>query len=545
VDDLVAIAAKGLSWQNIHPILPPGGLMAGSLLLTECLRSLMEWVRTAQSELLHDRISALVHQKSVSVDLALYESSDYYDRFNRARSHANSSCLGLLENSGYLLRDSLTLLAMSALLLTYGVWLPVLLVLSALPVFAAVVQLNQRQHLWWKKTTTQRRWIQYYELLLTHIMAAQEVRLFNLGSYFQDAYQSLRHQLRSEQINLAFGQSYVRFLASSGALVALGVCLVWMLRLFLVGTITLGDLALFYQAFNKGQAIINSLLANLGSILNNGMLLADLFDFLQIESKVIDIPSPLVTPIKVEHGFHYRQVTFRYPGSEQNILTNFDLFIPAGKIVAIVGDNGAGKTTLIKLLCRFYDPDAGSIELDGRDIRQFSVTHYRQLITVLFQQPVPYYLTASQNIQLGDLTAPPQDVDVQVAAQAAGIDQTIRRLPQGYNTPLGKWFPGGSDLSGGEWQRLALARAFYRQAQLIILDEPTSAMDPWAEQDWLERFRALAKERTALVITHRFTLARSADLIHIMREGKIVESGTHEELLDHQGLYAQSWQAQL
>ncbi|MCA1994987.1 MAG: ATP-binding cassette domain-containing protein, partial [Coleofasciculus sp. S288] len=270
-----------------------------------------------------------------------------------------------------------------------------------------------------------------------------------------------------------------------------------------------------------------------------------LFEFLRLEPQVIDPPQPKPAPTQLKMGIQFQNVTFRYPGSERPVLSNFNLTIPAGKIVAIVGDNGAGKSTLIKLICRFYDPEAGCIKLDGTDVRDLSVEEYRRLITALFQFPIPYYVTAAQNIALGDLSATPSQAEIEAAAQAAGIHETITRLPNGYDTMLGKWFPGGAELSGGEWQRLALARSFLRRAQIIILDEPTSAMDPWAEFDWLERFRTLANGRSALVITHRFTLAMRADIIHVMREGQIVESGSHDELLADGGLYAQSWQAQM
>lgn len=277
----------------------------------------------------------------------------------------------------------------------------------------------------------------------------------------------------------------------------------------------------------------------------NALFISDLFEFLQIEPKVIDPSEPLSIPTKLQEGIHFRQVTFRYPGSDRAVLKNFNLTIPSGKIVAIVGDNGAGKSTLLKLLCRFYDPESGSIELDGKDMRDFSVKELQRQITVLFQMPVPFFVSAAQNIGLGDLSTTTNRAEIEAAARDAGVHETIMRLPQGYDSMLGKWFPGGNDLSGGEWQRLALARAFFRRAQIVILDEPTSAMDPWAEHDWLERFRTMAHGRTAVVITHRFTLAMRADIIHVMRAGQIVESGSHAELLAQDGLYSQSWKSQM
>ncbi|MDF5733209.1 MAG: ATP-binding cassette domain-containing protein, partial [Rhizonema sp. PD38] len=254
---------------------------------------------------------------------------------------------------------------------------------------------------------------------------------------------------------------------------------------------------------------------------------------------------PLPVPKQLQQGISFQQVSFSYPGSDRPVLENFNLTIPAGKIVAIVGDNGAGKSTLIKLLCRFYDPESGCIQLDGIDIRNLSVTEYQRLITVLFQFPVSYYLTAAENIALGDWSATPSPDEIELAAKEAGIHEKIASLAQSYSSILGKLFPEGTELSGGQWQRLALARAFLRRAEIIILDEPTSAMDPWAEFDWLERFRAMANGRTAVVITHRFTLAMRADIIHVMRAGQIVESGSHDELLAQGGFYAQSWKEQM
>jgi ATP-binding cassette, subfamily B, bacterial len=247
----------------------------------------------------------------------------------------------------------------------------------------------------------------------------------------------------------------------------------------------------------------------------------------------------------------FHNVTFRYPGRAGGrvVLQHLDLTIEAGQVAAIVGPNGTGKTTLIKLLCRFYDPQAGRVELDGVDVRVLSLAELRSCITVLFQEPVQYNATAAENIALafgatGEREAA-VEAEVKAAAVAAGADGPVARLPHGYDTELGTWFEGGTDLSVGEWQRIALARAFYRRAPIVVLDEPTSAMDSWAEADWLTRFRSLVVGKTAIIITHRFTTARYADVIHVIDEGCIVESGTHDELLALGGRYARSWQAQM
>ncbi|HIK29958.1 MAG TPA: ABC transporter ATP-binding protein [Oscillatoriales cyanobacterium M59_W2019_021] len=545
VNSLVAVTGAGLAWESLQQILFPTALLVGVLLLTSSLSSAIEWVRTAQAEYVEDYINTAINQKSIEVDLSVYESSEYYDYLNRALSNASSSSLALLENTGSLFQNSITLFSMAAVLIPYGLWLPAVLVVSAFPAFYMVSYFNRRYHHWWQKSTTDRRRLQYYQMLMTNNQVASELRLFNLGSSFQATYRQLRRQLRAERLKLIAIQSLGSLLASITGLIMVGLAMAWTVRQVLQGQMTLGDLALFFQAFNQGQNLLRSLLGSLGKIYRNSLFVSNLFAFLRLEPQIVDPPQPQPTPAKIQQGICFRNVSFAYPNSDRHVLKDFNLTIPAGKIVAIVGDNGAGKSTLVKLLCRFYDPSSGKIELDGINLRDFAVEKLRRLITVLFQFPITYQLTAAENIALGDLSANPSTDNIEMAAKGAGAHEIIDRLPKKYDALLGKYFPGGTDLSGGEWQRIALARAFLRRAQMIILDEPTSAMDPWAEFDWLERFRTLANGRTAVVITHRFTLAMRADIIHVMRFGEIVESGTHNELIARGGFYAQSWKTQM
>jgi ATP-binding cassette, subfamily B, bacterial len=545
VDSLVAAMHAGAAWQSIQHTLGLAVLMAGIVLLMEFLQGTSDWVRTFQSELVQDHISALVHEKSTSVDLAFYESPEYHDRLHRARNEASTRPLALLENAGALFQTSLTLLAMTAILIPYSAWLPVILLVSTLPALFAVLHSNQRYHQWWTQTTTDRRQAQYYDVMLTHSTVAAELRLFGLGAHFQAAYQSIRRRLRTERLELLKRQSLARLGAGAFALLISGAAMGWMVWRALQGLATLGDLALFYQAFHVGQGLLRSLLGSVGQIYTSSLFLGNLFEFLELQSEVTDPAAPIPVPQPLQKAIHFRQVRFTYPASIRPALSDFNLTIPAGKVVAIVGPNGAGKSTLVKLLCRFYDPQAGCIQFDGVDLRALSISKLRRLITVLFQWPVPYHGTAAQNIAYGDLTAASTAADIETAARAAGAHETITRLPRGYDTLLGKGFAHGVELSAGEWQRVALARAFLRRAPIILLDEPTSFMDSWAEADWFERFRMLATGRTAIIITHRFTIAMRADIIHVMDNGRIVESGNHQELLDLGGLYARSWAAQL
>jgi ATP-binding cassette, subfamily B, bacterial len=545
VNSLVAALREGGSWQGFRPGLALGAAIAGIMLLGEMLRGVAGWVRTAQAELVQDHITGLIHEKSAAADLAFYESADFYDHLHRARADATHRPVALLESLGGLTQNGITLAAMFAVLIPYGAWLPVALLASTLPALYVVLRYTLRQHQWRFRTTADERRTWYYDWLLTTGETAAELRLFGLGDRFQSAYQALRRHLRKERVGLTRDQSVAELEAGAAGLLISGVALIWMAWKTVRGLVTLGDLALFYQAFQQGLRLMRTLLDNLGQLYANGLFLGNLFEFLALEPKVVDPPAPLKAPGPLRVGIRFREITFRYPGSRRIALDDFSLTIPAGQMAAIVGPNGAGKSTLLKLLCRFYDPEAGGIEIDGIDLRDLAVPELRRLIAVLFQQPVHYNDTVAENISCGNIISPPDLAEIQAAATAAGADDIIRRLPQGYNSLLGKSFAEGMELSVGEWQRIALARAFLRQAPILILDEPTSAMDPWAEADWLDRFRSLSAGRTAILITHRLTTAMRADVIHVMVNGRVVESGSHEDLLARGGLYAQSWTSQM
>jgi len=496
VDSLVAVVETGGSRESIRPLLISVALMAIVMLLKELLSSLSNYVRTVQAERVTDYISDLIHRKSISVDLAFYDSPDYFDQLHRAMQEAGYRPLSLLESSGSLLQNSITLFAMAAVLIPYGWWLPLALLVSTIPAFYVVFHHRMRLYRWRLETTHQERRSWYFKSVLTNRGNAAELRLFHLGDHFRIAYKNLRRRLRDERLKLTKDQGLSELAAGTIALLITGIAMAWMLWQVVLGEYSLGDLALFYSAFNQGQSLMRSLLGQMGEIYSSSLFLGDLFTFLELKPKVVDPQSPIHAPVSITKSIS-------------------------------------------------YDPQEGSITFDGCDLRDISVEELRHRITVLFQEPVQYYATVAENIAYGDLGSKPGETKIKTAANAAGADSIIDRLPDNYAALLGKWFKGGTDLSVGEWQRIALARAFLRQAPIIILDEPTSAMDPWAEADWLRRFRELANNRTAIIITHRFTTAAVADVVHVMDDGKIVESGRHDELVAEGGRYARSWMDQM
>jgi ATP-binding cassette subfamily B protein len=544
VDAVQETLGRGVSWPSVQPILVVVFAMGFVLILRELIRVALDWAGEAQAELVRDHLSDLVHAKSTSVDFAFYETPDYYDRMYRARHDATNRPLSILESTGSLVQNGISVLGMAAVLFRYGAWLPPILLISTLPAFYVVIRASRRYHAWSTSTTEARRKTQYFDVVLTDEYFAGEVRFFGLAGYFRAAFREARRHLRIARLALIRDQSLARFSAEVAALLVSAAAIAWVVARALLGRATLGDIALFYQALQTGQGLVRALLADIGQIYGNGLFLRNLFEFLDLRARVADPPSPCPLPRPLQQGVRFRNVTFRYPNTDRIALDNFNLVIPAGSIVAIVGANGAGKSTLMKLMCRFFDPESGSVEIDGIDLRSVALDELRGLMTIMLQEPVDYHETARQNIALGNLRVGGTATEVETAARLAGAHDVISSLPKGYETLLGKWWADGTELSAGEWQRVALARAYLRKSELLVLDEPTSMMDPWGEAEWFEKFRTFARRRTAVLITHRLAIAMRADVIHVMERGRIVESGNHCELLARRGLYARSWFAQ-
>ena len=522
VNNLSSIAMGG-DWRHVAVWLPVG-LIGFLWVFGQLLSSVSGWVRIAQAERVQDHIHSLIHRQALILDLAFFENPESYNLLHRARVDAMSQPLALLESLGSVIQNGLTLILVAILLAAYTPWLPVLLIASALPGLWIVGRHVLREHRWHMANTIQVRRANYFDWMITDRASAPEMRLFDLGPHHRESFQKIRQRLREGRMDLALAELKAELAAGllsfSGGILGMG----WMLLRLRAGLARLGDLVLCYQAFQQGQRLMRTLMESAGKIYRSTLFMENLFQFLALRSALPERPDPLPVPDSKGHEIRFEHLTFSYPGSEREALSDFSLNLPARSVTAIVGHNGAGKSTLIKLLCRFYDPLQGSIRMDGIDLKDLAMADLRRQITVLFQEPVHYHTTAAENIAMGDLASHPDMARIRRAAESAGADGPIDRLPHGFESVLGKWF-GGGELSVGEWQRIALARAFLRDAALVVLDEPTSAMDSWAEIEWLRRFRLLIEGRTTLMITHRFTTAMHADSIHVMDRGRIIEFG--------------------
>ncbi len=520
------------------------GLMAAATLLAYLVRLLAGIVSEWLAFLVTDHMNDVLLAKSVEVDLEYYESSRYYDTLHRAQREAPTRPISIVNGLAQIGQNGISLLAIAGLLLSF--YWPIAIVLFATVFIGTAVRLKYagKMYRWQREQTSMERQSSYYNWMLTDSSHAKEIRLFNLGALFISRFREIRKNLRLGRLALIRRRYYADFMAQTFATIAIYGSYAYVAYRAVEREITYGDLVMYYQAFQRVQGFLQVMLGSLAGLYEDNLFLSFLYEFLDLKPTIIEPAQPSPVPRPMQQGILLDHVSFQYPGGSRKALEDISLAIRPGEVVALVGENGSGKTTLIKLLCRLYDPTAGSITIDGVDLHQFATKVLRQEIAIIFQDYAHYHLTARENIWFGNTTLPPDHENIRAAARRSGIDEVLSTLPHGYETILGKRFQDGEELSIGEWQKVALARAFMNEAQIIVLDEPTSSMDAKAEYEAFQSFRQLVTGRTAILISHRFSTVRMADRIFVLKHGRVIESGSHEELITRNEVYADLFKRQ-
>lgn len=519
-------------------------LAGGVALVGAVCRSIAGLVSEAQAQAVTDHMHDVLHAKSIEVDLEYYENSEYYDALHRAQQEASFRPTRVLTGLVQVGQSGLSLLAMTGLLFLFHWGIAALLFAAAVPGVLVRMRYAGQMYDWQRRQTPAERRAWYFHWMLTGIVYAKEIRVFDLGPLFMRQFRDVRTQLRRERREIATRRSIAELATQAGGTITVFGSYAFIAYRTVQGMITLGDLVMYYQAFQRGQEFLREMLRGLAGLYEDNLFLSSLYEFLDMKRRVIEPPSPRPVPRPMQTGIIFDHVNFQYPTGTRMVLEDITLTIRPGEHVALVGENGSGKTTLIKLLCRLYDPTDGVISLDGIDLREFETPSLRREISVIFQDYAQYHLSARENIWFGNCEYPPDQERIVAAARRSGADGVIAGLRQGYDTTLGKWFEDGEELSTGEWQKVALARAFLRDAQIIVLDEPTSALDAEAEYEVFRKFQEIAEGRTAILISHRFSTVRMADYIYVLENGRIVERGTHHELVLTGRRYARLFEVQ-
>jgi len=514
------------------------------MVLSVAFQRLAEYARQRQGMEVADYVDRLIHERAILVDLNFYESPQYYDSLQRARAAGSQRPAMVIITLSQLFRSALFLVAILVLIAMLDWRLVPLMALSIAVALVVRMHFTRKLFLWRHRRAQMERRATYLDWLLTSVENAKELRISRLGGELRDRYSSLRRQIRWEQLSIEKRKMVAEVGAAAAAALVFFGATTWLVLRVINGMTGLGDLVLFLLLFRRAGASGREFVAALSGSYDHQLYLSHLFNFFEVKPEITAPAQPTPLPSSITEGIRFHQVNFTYPANDAPALSDVDFELQAGKITAIVGENGSGKTSLIKLLCRLYDPTAGLITLDGIDIREFDPVEYRRIFSVIFQDYARYAETAAENIRFGDVTAEPGDPRIAHAADLGGASDFLQQLPKGLDTPLTRLFDDGRELSLGQWQRVALSRAFFPRSSFIIMDEPTSAIDPRAEAELFDNFRARLEGRGALIISHRLSTIRMADRIYLLGDGKVLEHGTHDSLVAQNGRYAQLFERQ-
>lgn len=515
----------------------------GLAVVSDVLGRIVSLIDSLLSERFNNATSVRLMEHAATLDLEDFEDSELQDKLDRARRQTMGRMTLLSQLLGQA-QDVVTVIAFSAGLMIYAPWLILLLVLALVPAFIGEAHFNAQSYTLNYQWTPERRELDYVRQTGASVETAKEVKIFGLNAFLIERYRTLSERFYAANRALA-----IRRASWGGLLTALGTLGYYVAYAFIAwrtvrGDFTIGDLTFLAGSFRRLRNLLEGLLMGFSQVAGQALYLDDLFSFFEIEPEIVSPPNPRPFPSPVREGFVFEDVGFSYPGAERWAVRHLNFTLHAGEVLALVGENGAGKTTVVKLLARLYDPDEGRILLDGHDLREYDIEQLRAHIGVIFQDFVRYHLTAAENIAVGQIDARDDRERIVEAARRSLADAVIARLPDGFDQVIGKRFKKGIDLSGGEWQKIAIARAYMRDADLLILDEPTAALDARSEFEVFQRFKELSSNTTAVLISHRFSTVRMADRILVLGGGQIEEVGTHDELLAAGHRYAELFELQ-
>ncbi|MEM1117944.1 MAG: ABC transporter ATP-binding protein [Bacteroidota bacterium] len=550
VDEVVRVAASEpdldgwAAWgTELEPLAWLLAAELGLAVLSDLLGRATALCDSLLGDLFTNETSVRLMRHAAALDLAHFEDADFYDHLERARRQTTGRLVLLSQVFGQA-QDAVTVVSLGVGLAVYQPWLLALLALALVPAFLGEAHFNAQSYSLAYSWTPERRELDYLRYVGASDETAKEVKVFGLNGYLAERYRALADAYYRANRGLA-----LRRASWGGLLTAVGTLGYYAAYAVIVyrtasGTFTIGDLTFLAGSFGRMRGLLESMLAAFSTVSGQALYLADLFSFFDIEPRVATRPNAVPVPEAIREGFVFEDVGFRYPGAEAWAVRHLSFTLRAGEALALVGENGAGKTTLVKLLARLYDPEEGRILLDGRDLRDYDLDSLRSAVGVIFQDFVRYHLTASENIAVGRISERDDRPRIEASAERSLADSVIASLPEGYDQTLGRRFRAGVDLSGGQWQKVALGRAYMRDAQLLILDEPTAALDARAESEVFERFKDLTVGKTAVLISHRFSTVRMADRILVLDSGEVEAVGTHAELVAAGGRYAELFELQ-
>jgi len=536
VIDGITDASTANPGDNIVNILWPILAVVIVWFLDEAVIDIGNYVRKKQSVKLESYMYRLLHEKAIKLDLIYFERPDYFDCLARASREAPWRPNSILNNLVSMFRGFLSLVIMAGVLAFLHWTIALLLVVVNIPGIWLRLHYAGVLYNFQKEQTPEARKTAYFNWLLTGDRPSRELRLFGLGNYFISLFKKSFQKTKEEEIKIVGKRTFIEIISDLVKAAAVLVTLLFIARETIRGTLTLGQMIMFLLAFRQGMVAIKEILGSLAGLYEDSLFIGDTFEFLNLKVNLTAVP-PVVEVIDFHNSIKAENLSFTYPGNNEKTIDNFSFEIKKGEIIALVGPNGAGKSTLVRLLSRLYDPDSGSVKFDENDIRHFDPDNYRKMFSVVFQDFMLYNLGAGENIRLGNVEEKDHENKIVSSASATGINDLIKNLPNGYSTVIGTLFDDSRELSWGEWQKIALARALFRDAPVLILDEPSSALDADTEYEIFSRFRETVRGRTSILISHRFTNVSLADRIIVLNKGTIAETGTHEELMSRKGMY--------